>query len=186
MIFSTKILETLFVFTNLHKNVKVWSSNKTHKNVQYISIYFNNYKLLFFFKNIFQNFYLSLLDICGIDVSSINLNLFFKKNQLYRFLTIYNFINYKTFNKYLFLFLNNGVLFSIDGIFFNANWLERELIEFFNIKVSNKLDTRNLLLDYNFTGAPLLKSFPTEGYTELFFNFNTYNLDYISNEFIEL
>lgn len=186
MIFSTKILETLFIFSNLHKNVRIWSSNKTQKNVQYVSLYYNNYKIIFFLKNIFQNFYLSLLDICGVDVSAININLFFKKTTLYKFIVLYNFINYKTFNKYLLLFINNGKIFSIDGLFFNANWLERELIEFFNINVLNKLDTRNLLLDYNFVGAPLLKSFPTEGYTELFFNFNTYNLDYISNEFIEL
>lgn len=186
MIFSTKILETLFVFNNLHKNVKIWSSNKTQKNVQYISVYYNNYKILFFLKNNLQNFYLSLIDICGVDISTLNINLLFKQNILFKFIFLYNLINYKTFSKFIFLFFKNTSIFSIDGLFFNANWLERELIEFFNINVFNKNDTRNLLLDYNFTGAPLLKTFPTEGYVELFFNFNTYNLDYINNEFIEL
>lgn len=176
----------LFVFKNLHKNIKIWTSNKSQKNTQIISLYYNNYKIFFFLKNTFQQFYFSLLDICGIDISSLNINLFFKKNNLYRFITLYNFINYKIFQKYLFLFLHNGKIFSIDGVFLNANWLERELIEFFNIYVSNKIDTRNLLLDYNFVGAPLLKNFPTEGYLELFYNYNTYNLDYISNEFVEL
>jgi hypothetical protein len=33
---------------------------------------------------------------------------------------------------------------------------------------------------------PLLKNFPTEGYQELYFNFNTYTLDYINSDFVEL
>jgi NADH dehydrogenase (ubiquinone) Fe-S protein 3 len=64
--------------------------------------------------------------------------------------------------------------------------VERELIEFFNINIINKKDTRNLLLDYNFLGNPLLKIFPTEGFQELYFNFETYNLEYINVEFTQL
>lgn len=187
MIFSTRILETLFIFNNISKNLKIWTSNKTSKNTQYISLYYNIYKILFILKNTFQNFYLSLIDICGMDISSFNLKYFFKQSLLFNYLITFNFNNYKTFNKVLFLvFLTKNYLYSIDNLFFNANWLERELIEFFNINLLNKTDTRNLLLDYNFIGAPLLKTFPTEGYVELFFNFNTFSLDYISNEFIEL
>lgn len=187
MIFSTRILETLFIFNNISKNIKIWTSNKTSKNTQYVSIFFNIYKILYILKNNFQHFYLTLTDVCGIDISLFNLKYFFKQSLLFKYLVIFNLNNYKTFSKTLFLvFLNKNYLFSIDNLFFNANWLERELIEFFNIHVFNKIDTRNLLLDYNFTGAPLLKTFPTEGYVELFFNFNTFSLDYISNEFIEL
>lgn len=187
MIFSTRILETLFIFNNISKNVKLWTSNKTSKNTQYVSLYFNIYKILFILKNTLQNYYLSLIDVCGVDISLFNLKNFFKYSFAFKFLVLFNFNNYKTFSKTLFLiFLNKNYLYSIDGLFLNANWLERELIEFLNLNILNKTDTRNLLLDYNFIGAPLLKTFPTEGYSELFFNFSTFSLDYISNEFIEL
>lgn len=187
MIFSTKLLETLFIFKNISKNIKCWTSNKASKNTTYISVYYNIYKILFFLKNTIQHYYLSLIDVCGVDVTAFNLKYFFKNLSLFKFMVIFNLNNYKTFNKILLLaFLNKNYLYSVDGLFFNSNWLERELIEFFNITILNKNDTRNLLLDYNFIGAPLLKSFPTEGYVELFFNFNTFNLDYVSNEFIEL
>lgn len=140
-----------------------------------------------------NNYLLSLIDITGVDLSNLkNYNFFFLPNfnpaiTLDKLL-IYNLINYKTNLRAIFsLFCGSQVrLYSLDAFFFNSNWVERELIEFFGIKIINKKDTRNLLLDYNLQINPLLKNFPTEGFQELYFNFNSFNLDYINNEFIEL
>jgi NADH-quinone oxidoreductase subunit C len=60
---------------------------------------------------------------------------------------------------------------SISHLFNNAQWVERELSEMFNINFLNKLDSRNLLLDYSYIGYPLLKIFPITGNIELYYNF---------------
>ena len=41
----------------------------------------------------------------------------------------------------------------------------------FNINFLNKIDSRNLLLDYSYIGIPLLKNFPMTGRIEIYFNF---------------
>lgn len=61
---------------------------------------------------------------------------------------------------------------SVSFLFNNALWLERELSEMFNIYFLNKLDSRNLLLDYSYIGNPLLKNFPVIGNVELFYNYS--------------
>lgn len=103
-------------------------------------------------------------------------------------LVYYNFIDYKTCTRYIFsMFLGtNAEIVSIEHQFNNSNWLERELVEFFNLNIINRLDTRNLLLDYNNIANPLLRSYPTEGHQELFFNYLSYSLEYVSVEFVEL
>lgn len=47
---------------------------------------------------------------------------------------------------------------SISKIYANALWYEREVGEFFGIRFLNSTDCRNLLLPYNFNGAPLRKN----------------------------
>lgn len=53
------------------------------------------------------------------------------------------------------------------NIFKNISWPEREGLEMFNILFKNKLDTRQLLLDFFFLGFPLLKTFSLSGYTQI-------------------
>lgn len=134
----------------------------------------------------FGNFFLSLCEIVGVDLS--NLHTLFGLPLLKNiFLTQYNFVNYKSNFRLLINFLSkNAVTITIDQLFKNASWLERELIEFLNFRVCFKQDTRNLLLDYNQLINPLFKNFPCEGYTELYFNFTTYSLEYTTAEFVEL
>ena len=75
---------------------------------------------------------------------------------------------------------------SVDNIYRNASWLEREVSEMYNIKYLNKKDNRSLLLDYSRNEYPMLKDFPTEGFNEIYFDFFENKLQYIKNEFIEL
>lgn len=86
---------------------------------------------------------------------------------------VYNFHMYKydlKLNLFTFSF-DFKKLNTISNLFKSSLWLERELSEMFNINFLNKKDSRNLLLDYSYIGNPLLKSFPTIGYLELFYSF---------------
>jgi len=182
----------LINFKLLPQNSLISVFKKTYKNHIYIYIYNNIKKITFILKNSLNFFFLSLIEITGLDISMINnYNYLFNLDNINKYfekIIIYNFIDYKTNFRYIFnLFVNKFTkIYSIEKFFLNANWLERELIEFFNIQVFLKNDTRNLLLDYNLMINPLLKNFPTEGYQELYFNFNTYTLDYINSDFVEL
>jgi NADH-quinone oxidoreductase subunit C len=64
----------------------------------------------------------------------------------------------------------NSLVKSATNLYPNAHWLEREVLEMFNYKFALKRDTRNLLLQYGDSSAPFLKSFPTVGVRELFYN----------------
>lgn len=59
---------------------------------------------------------------------------------------------------------------SIENLFFNANWLERESSEMTGIFYTNKIDCRNLLLMYGDVFFPLLKFFSSIGIFEFFYN----------------
>jgi NADH-quinone oxidoreductase subunit C len=60
---------------------------------------------------------------------------------------------------------------SIDTIFKNANWLERETSEMYGLLYYWKNDIRKLLLDYSKLENPMLKDFPCEGVQDVFYNF---------------
>lgn len=92
----------------------------------------------------------------------------FKKSSQTAFLIIFNQL---TTNRNFFVFstIKNST-HSVDNLFLNAFWLEREYSELYGINIDNKEDSRNLLLAYNDTTAPFKKSFSSIGLFELFFN----------------
>lgn len=64
----------------------------------------------------------------------------------------------------------NILLTSLENIFFNFWWLEREVSEMTGFIFKNKIDSRNLLLEYFTFFFPLNPSFPSFGFFELYFN----------------
>jgi NADH:ubiquinone oxidoreductase subunit C len=56
----------------------------------------------------------------------------------------------------------------------------------FNVNYCLKNDQRVLLLDYSRNEYPMLKDFPCEGYSDIYYNFFDNQLSYINHEFTEL
>ena len=130
----------------------------------------------------------SVIDLNSLD-NSVNLELdylynFYSKNKILFNVFYFYFIKIRiTF----FSFLNNSTLVeSTDTIYSNSAWLERETSEMFGVFFKFKKDSRCLLLDYSKNENPMLKSFPCEGYYDIYYNFFDHKLKYISNDLIEL
>ncbi|MBF0161355.1 MAG: NADH-quinone oxidoreductase subunit C [Magnetococcales bacterium] len=56
---------------------------------------------------------------------------------------------------------------SISGLWWCADWYEREAYEMIGVLFSGHTDLRRLLTEYDFEGYPLRKDFPLEGLTEV-------------------
>lgn len=182
-------------FDRYSSNIRIFNSAKNADNHYMVFMFGLNSGLLKLLKSRLGSYFISLLDIVGVDLSKVrNYNLFFNTTDLHlptKFFercVVYNTFDYKLSSRYSFWCFAQPIdgFLSLERTFSNSNWLERELVEFFNINVCYRTDTRNLLLDYNFTANPLLKSYPTEGHQEIFFSHLSYNLEYVSTEFVEL
>lgn len=189
------LFSSLLIFQRFSKNLRMFSSAKCSNNQIFVILYGITSEALLILKNSLHSFFLSLIDIVGLDITKLksyktffNLNQWDLETNNFNRLIYYNTIDYKTSTRIIFSCFSqtSSTYHSLEKTFFNANWVERELVEFFNIIIPNRGDTRNLLLDYNLTSNPLLKNYPTEGHQELFFNYLSYNLEYVNTEFVEL
>lgn len=126
--------------------------------------------------NIFKNecnfWKSSLIENSAID--TLSYNKFTKEFELFfsnsRIIVYYVFYFYTLKLKLTLAFYGDGAYESIDLIYKNSNWLERETSEMYNIYFKNKRDARKLLLDYTLDINPMLKDYPTEGEYDCYFS----------------
>ncbi len=71
---------------------------------------------------------------------------------------------------------DDPVVPTIEGLFPNANWHERELWDMFGIKAEGHSDLRRILMPFEWEGHPLRKDYPL-GYEEVQFSFNANEID---------
>jgi NADH-quinone oxidoreductase subunit C len=168
-------------------NVSIYTSEKLTDNHYVMIIDKNWYEgMNFFLKNELMYNYSMLTDISAIDTSKYD-EVFPETDSNNNRFILYNiYYMYLLKLRVTLVYMTNKTINSIDKIFKNANWLEREVAEMYGIHYTNKKDCRPLLLDYSKNENPLLKDFPTEGEYDIYYNFFENKLTYIKNEFVEL
>ena len=66
---------------------------------------------------------------------------------------------------------NTPSIDTIEGVYPNANWFEREIWDMLGITPDGHSDPRRILMPYDWEGHPLRKDYPL-GYEEVQFSFN--------------
>ncbi len=174
-------------------NTFVWYSKKININHN-ISILPINwiYSINLFIRNEIFLSSNSLIELSAIDLSNYkslvdsNINLLDSKNKTIVFYHYYN-IFFKS--KLTLIYILNSFklkLISIDRLFENANWLEREVSEMYNLNFLWKRDTRKLLLDYVKLESPMLKNYQSEGNQDVFYNILDNQVVVLKNNTTEL
>ena len=150
-----------FILSVFNKNCRqIDIVNNFNLQIQFSIRYL--YTVLFFFKKHSILLFNILTDITCLEIL----------NSKLKYLLIYSVLNIQN-NLRIFLKIktneNNNML-SITSLFSTANWMEREIFDFFGLFFLFNKDLRRLLLDYGFQGYPLRKNFPLSGFIEVVYN----------------
>jgi NADH:ubiquinone oxidoreductase subunit C len=183
-------MQLFIVFEKI--SIQSWTSKINKPNFFFIFIsqkWFNSINEFFKFELNFSNSF--LIDSSAIDMTNYKNTTFFNKinfnNSLIIFYIYYfYFLKIKISLFYISNTFTKNELISIDKIYLNSNWIERETAEMFGLNFYFKKDVRKLLMDYSFIENPLLKSYPTEGRVDVFYNFFEDQVIANFNESIEL
>lgn len=107
--------------------------------------------------------------------------------DLARLLRIDNYMSLTSRTRYTVIEATSNETLSTGSFFFkNVGWLEREFFEMYGPLYSTIYDKRNLLLEYSFTDNPMLKTYPTEGFTDIYYDFFRDQLCYVNHDYVEL
>jgi len=181
------------IFLSLEKiNVQAWTSNTNKPNHFFFLINKSWFNLVnnILLKDSFLN-KTTLIEASCVDTlkyKKIILDLDFSKKSN-RVLAFYSYYNYNLKSRMTFFIYKNNFeenFFSVDSLFKNASWLEREFGEMYGVFLKFKTDTRKLLLDYSTSENPLLKDFNSESSQDNFYNIFEEKVCYIKNNNIEL
>jgi NADH:ubiquinone oxidoreductase subunit C len=112
----------------------------------------------------------SILDLVCYDTTS----------QSHRFYLTYNLvsISFSFRLRILSKITELTTILSVVGLFKSANWLEREVFDFFGIFFYRNKDLRRILTDYGFKGFPLRRDFPLTGYIDIYYDDNKKRICY--------
>jgi NADH-quinone oxidoreductase subunit C len=101
-----------------------------------------------------------LSDIVGLD------RLEFMEDEEDRFEVIYNLYSLGTFQRFRLkvrVSEDDPKIDTVEGVWPNANWGEREIFDMFGITFNNHSDLRRILMPDDWVGHPLRKDFPLGG-----------------------
>ena len=120
-------------------------------------------KILSFLKKHTNTQFEILTDLTAIDYIA---------NTKQRFQISYNLISIRYQTRFrVQTSVNNYVsIDSVESVYPNSNWLEREVWDMYGIAFNKHTDLRRILTDYGFPNFPLRKDFPVSGYTEVEYN----------------
>lgn len=130
---------------------------------------FVSFYLSFFFKYSLFFKKTMLYDIGAYDIPVLLSNTAEKIIQ-YSPVLWYLFKNFESDKLFVFILQSKKKQYkSIELLFRNAKWMEREVSEFFGFFFLNKSDRRCLFTIPLFYNFPLRKKYPTQGFYEIFF-----------------
>jgi NADH:ubiquinone oxidoreductase subunit C len=151
------------------------------KNVTLVIPYYTFYYFMLHIKLSSSTYITQLVDIFSYELpinskNSTSLNSPINNTSTVSTTVVYNLhnlTNHVRFFVFVLKLKNYTNLYNIKSIaelFPNANWLEREVSELYNITFDGKKDTRNLMLQYGDNSAPFQKFFPSIGLKEMFYD----------------
>ena len=108
------------------------------------------------------------------DVTCVDRLDFMANDDEHRFEVVYNLYSMGTFERFRVkaaVYEDDPTIDTVEGVWPNANWVEREVYDMFGIVFNNHSDLRRILMPDDWVGHPLRKDYPMGG-EEIEFSYN--------------